>query len=118
VVLPSRYISIMAFEFCRDDVTRESYFVIISALFDCFNTENLWVAQVLTKIHSLPMGVTSMNYIYWTIFFRFLYLFLETEILSGARPALPMGVAPKAIVESFLSIGSSRLFSCVAPYFA
>jgi hypothetical protein len=36
-------------------------------------------------------------------------LFLETEISSGARLALPMGVAPEAIVESFLSIGSSRL---------
>jgi hypothetical protein len=31
-VLPSRYISIMAFEFCRDDATRESY---VTALFDC-----------------------------------------------------------------------------------
>jgi hypothetical protein len=31
-VLPSRYISIMAFEFCRDDTTRESY---VAALFDC-----------------------------------------------------------------------------------
>jgi hypothetical protein len=40
-------------------------------------------------------------------------LFLETEISSGARPALPMGVAPEAIVKSFSSIGSSKLFSCV-----
>jgi hypothetical protein len=63
----------MVFEFCRDDATRESYFVIVSALFDCFNTENLRVAQFLTNIRSLPMGVTSVNYIYWTIFFRFLY---------------------------------------------
>jgi hypothetical protein len=30
---------------------------------------------------------------------------------SGARPVLPMVVAPKAIVESFLSIGSSVLLS-------
>jgi hypothetical protein len=109
-VLPSRSVSIMTLEFYRDDATRESYFVIVLALFDCFNTENLRVAQFLTNIRSLPMGVTLVNYIYWTIFFRFLYLFLETEISSDARPALPMGVAPEAIVESFSSIGSSRLF--------
>jgi hypothetical protein len=30
---------------------------------------------------------------------------------SGARPVLPMVVAPEAIVESFLSIGSSILSS-------
>jgi hypothetical protein len=30
---------------------------------------------------------------------------------SGARPVLPMVVAPEAIVESFLSIGSSVLLS-------
>jgi hypothetical protein len=44
-VLPSRSISIMAFESCHDDATQESYFVIVSALFDCFNTENLRVAK-------------------------------------------------------------------------
>jgi hypothetical protein len=32
-------------------------------------------------------------------------------ILSGARPVLPMVVAPEAIVKSFLSIGSSVLLS-------
>jgi hypothetical protein len=50
----------MAFEFCRDDTTRESYLTIISALFDCFNTENLWVVQLLTYMNSLPMVVTSL----------------------------------------------------------
>jgi hypothetical protein len=48
----------MAFEFCRDDATRESYF---RALFDGFNTENLRVAQLLTNMNSLPMGVTAIN---------------------------------------------------------
>jgi hypothetical protein len=103
----------MAFEFCRDDAIRESYIVIVLALFDCFNTENLRVPQSLTNISSLPMGVTSVNYIYWTIFFRFLYYSWKLEISSGARPALPMGLAPEAIVESFSSIGSSILFSCI-----
>jgi hypothetical protein len=41
-VLPSRYVSIMAFEFCLDDATRESY---VAALFDCFSSKNLWVVQ-------------------------------------------------------------------------
>jgi hypothetical protein len=60
-VLPSQSVSIMAFEFCRDDATRESYLAIVSALFDCFNTENLWVVQILTNMNSLPMGETSIN---------------------------------------------------------
>jgi hypothetical protein len=48
----------MAFKFCRDDATRESYF---GALFDYFNTENLRVVQHLTNINSLLMGETSIN---------------------------------------------------------
>jgi hypothetical protein len=44
-VLPSRYISIMAFEFCRDGATRESYLAVVLVLFDCFNSENLRVVQ-------------------------------------------------------------------------
>jgi hypothetical protein len=51
----------MAFEFCHGDATRESYLAIISALFDYFNTENLWVVQVLTNMNSFPMGETSIN---------------------------------------------------------
>jgi hypothetical protein len=51
----------MAFEFCRDDVTQESYLAIVSALFDCFNIENLRVVQLLTNMNSLPMVVTSIN---------------------------------------------------------
>jgi hypothetical protein len=38
-----------------------------------------------------------------------LHHLLKTEILSGARPALPMGVAPEAILENVSSIGSSNL---------
>jgi hypothetical protein len=67
-VLPSRSVSIMAFEFYRDDATRESYLAIISALFDYFNTENLWVVQLLTNINSLPIGVTSINKSSFTFF--------------------------------------------------
>jgi hypothetical protein len=81
----------MTFEFCRDDTTRESYLAIVSALFDCFNTKNLQVVQLLTNMNSLPMGETSIK--------KSSFTFLKTEILSGARPALPMGVAPEAIVE-------------------
>jgi hypothetical protein len=67
-VLPSRSVSIMAFEFCRIDATRESYLAIILALFDYFNTKNLWVVQLLTNMNSLPMGVTSMNKFYFAFF--------------------------------------------------
>jgi hypothetical protein len=59
-VLPSRSVSIMAFKFCRDDATRESYVAIVSALFDCFNTENLRIVQLLSNMNSLPMVVTSV----------------------------------------------------------
>jgi hypothetical protein len=39
-VLPSRYISIMAFKFCHDDATQESY---VAALFDYFSSKNIRV---------------------------------------------------------------------------
>jgi hypothetical protein len=39
-VSPSRYVSIMAFEFRCDDATRESYVV---ALFDYWNVQNIRV---------------------------------------------------------------------------
>jgi hypothetical protein len=45
-VLPSRYVLIMAFEFCCDDATRESY---VAALFDCWNVQNIQV--VLLESH-------------------------------------------------------------------
>jgi hypothetical protein len=35
---------------------------------------------------------------------------------SGARPVLPMVVAPEAIVKSFSSIGSSILSSCLSSF--
>jgi hypothetical protein len=63
-VLPSRSVSIMAFEFCRDDATRESYISMVSALFDYFNTKNLWVVQLLTNMNSLPMVVTDTSQTY------------------------------------------------------
>jgi hypothetical protein len=67
-VLPPRSVSIMVFEFCRDDATRESYLAIVSALFDCFNTENLRVVQLLTNMNSPPMGETSINKSSFTFF--------------------------------------------------
>jgi hypothetical protein len=96
----------MAFEFCRDDATRESYLAIVSALFDYFNTENLWVVQFLTNMNSLPMGVTSINKPSFTSF-----IILENEILLGARPALPMEVAPEAILKSLFGYRLKYYFS-------
>jgi hypothetical protein len=90
-VLPSRYVLIMAFEFCRDDVTRESY---VAALFDCFSSENLRVCPTLTNINSLLMVVIAL----FKSSFAFFYSLRNLRILSGARPALPMGVSPEAMV--------------------
>jgi hypothetical protein len=39
-VLPSRFVSIMAFEFRRDDTTRESY---VAALFDYWSVQYIRV---------------------------------------------------------------------------
>jgi hypothetical protein len=50
----------MAFEFFRDDATRESYLAIVLALFDCFNTKNLRVYSTLTNMNSLPMVVIAL----------------------------------------------------------
>jgi hypothetical protein len=139
-VLPSCYVSIMTFEFCRDDATRESYLAIILALFDCFSTKNLWVCSTLTNMNFLLMGVIAL-YKFSFAFFTFLgiknfvgcatsapdgsslrgysrknissigsskFSFFHPSrssifliISSGARPALPMVVASKAIVEYF-----------------
>jgi hypothetical protein len=58
-VLPSRYVLIMAFEFCRDDATQESY---VAALFDCWNVQNIRV--VLSNFHKyLPMGVIDFYFV-------------------------------------------------------
>jgi hypothetical protein len=65
-VLPSRSVSIMAFKFYRDDATRESYLAIVLALFDCFNSENLWVCSTLTNMNSLPVGVISLYKFYFS----------------------------------------------------
>jgi hypothetical protein len=87
----------MAFEFCRDDATRESY---VAALFDYFSSENLWVVSTLTNINSLPMVVMMLS----KSSFAFFALFMHVKISSGARPALPMGVAPEAIVENLFGV--------------
>jgi hypothetical protein len=47
----------MAFEFCRDDATRESY---VAALFDCSSVQNIRVYSTLIDKKSLPMGVMML----------------------------------------------------------
>jgi hypothetical protein len=88
----------MAFEFCHDDATQESYLAIVLALFECFNTKNLWVCSTLTNMNSLPMGVIALDKSSFA-FFTFL-----GKISSVTRPALPMGVAPEAIVEKMFRV--------------
>jgi hypothetical protein len=49
----------MAFEFYRDEATRESY---VAALFDCWNVQNIRV--VLSNSHKyLPMGVIDFYFV-------------------------------------------------------
>jgi hypothetical protein len=86
-----------AFKFCRDDATRESY---VAALFDCFSSENLRIVSTLTNMNSLPIGVVTLS----KSSFAFFALYMHVKILSGARPALPMGVALEAIVENLLRV--------------
>jgi hypothetical protein len=38
------------------------------------------------------------------VFFTFFDLFIHVQISSGARPVLPMGVAPEAIVENLFRV--------------
>jgi hypothetical protein len=48
------------------------------------------------NINSLPMGVIAL----FETSFAFFYVLRNLRVSSGARPALPMGVAPEAIVEN------------------
>jgi hypothetical protein len=80
----------MAFEFCRDDATRESY---VAALFDCSSIQNIRVYSTLINKNLPPDGSNDAS--------RILFAFIvHYKTSSGARPALPMGVAPEAIVEN------------------
>jgi hypothetical protein len=54
----------------------------------------------LTNINSLPMGVIALS----KSSFAFFTLFMHLRILPGVRPALPMGVAPEAIVENVFRV--------------
>jgi hypothetical protein len=95
-VLPSRSVSIMAFQFCRDDATRESYLAIVSALFDCFNAKNLRVVQFFTNMNSLPMVVTSTNKSYFTFF-----IFLGNWNFVGCATSAPDGSSPRGYSRKF-----------------
>jgi hypothetical protein len=57
-------------------------------------------------MNSLPMVVTSINK---SSFISF--IILENEISSGAHPALLMGVAPEAILESLFGYRLKYTFS-------
>jgi hypothetical protein len=88
-VLPLWHISVTAFEFCRDDATRKSY---VAALFDCSSVQNIRVYSTLIDKNLPPDGSNDA--------FRILFAFIfHYKTSSGARPVLPMGVAPEAIAE-------------------
>jgi hypothetical protein len=46
------------------------------------------------------MGVTMLS----KSSFFFFTLFMHVQVLSGARPALPIGVAPEAIVKNMFRV--------------
>jgi hypothetical protein len=79
----------MAFEFCHNDATRESY---VAAWFDCSSVQNIRVYSTLIDKNLPPDGSNDA----FKILFAFI-VYYKTS--SGARPALPMGVAPEAIAE-------------------
>jgi hypothetical protein len=96
----------MAFEFCHDDATRESYLVTVLALFDCFNTENLWVCSTLTNMNSLPMVVIAL----YKSSFAF-FTFLEIKNFIGCATSAPDGSSPRGYSrKNVSSIGSSKFF--------
>jgi hypothetical protein len=79
----------MAFKFCRDDATRESH---VAALFDWSSIQNIWVYSTLIDKNLPSDGSNDPS--------RILFAFIvHYKTSSGARPALPMGVAPEAIVK-------------------
>jgi hypothetical protein len=82
----------MAFEFCRDDTTRESY---VAALFDWSNAQNIRVYSTLIDKTLSPDGSNDASRIFFTFTVHY-------KTSSGARPPLPMIVAPKAIVKKIL----------------
>jgi hypothetical protein len=98
-VLPSQSVSIMAFEFCHDDATRESYLAIVSPLFDCFNTKNLRVVQLLTNMSSLPMGVTSINKSSFA-----LVVILGNKKFVGCATSAPDGSSPRGYSRKFFRV--------------
>jgi hypothetical protein len=90
-VLPSWHILVIAFEFCRDDATRELY---VAALFDCSSVQNILVYSTLIDKNLPPDGSNDA--------FRILFAFIvHYKTSSSARPALPMGVAPEAIDKKY-----------------
>jgi hypothetical protein len=50
----------MAFKFCRDDATRESY---VAALFDCLECANYSICYFLNSHKQLPMGLIDLYFV-------------------------------------------------------
>jgi hypothetical protein len=111
----------MAFKFCRDDATRESYF---AALFDCFNIQNIRVV-LCNSYKSLPMGVIVFYFVdnvvevHWiqpiapktfvhqlALYYRLhLFFFLSTSLYRVCDNA-PNGSSPWGYSRIFSGIDS------------
>jgi hypothetical protein len=93
----------MAFEFCCNDATRESYHAVFLDLFDCFSSENLWVVQ--PWLIWIPSRWEQFHY---TSLLSPSLLFLEFKIFVGCATSAPDGCSPRGYSrKNVLSIGSS-----------
>jgi hypothetical protein len=95
-VLPSWYISITTFEFCRDDTTRESY---VAALFDWINIRNF--SSYPFQLLWIPPDGSNQCLFLLAMQPKFLALIFCWLLSIWCATALPMGVAPEAIAKKF-----------------
>jgi hypothetical protein len=92
----------MAFKFCHDDATQESY---VAALFHYFSSQNIQVYLTLININFLPMGVTMLL----NSSFAFFALFMYVKNIVGSTASAPDGSSPRGYSRKLvLSIGSNK----------
>jgi hypothetical protein len=85
-IFQPRHSSFVAMTQLENHMSQPCLTVSILKIFELFNLD--W--------YKLPFDGSNDAF---EIFFRLLCSIINEKTLSGARPALPMGVAPKAIVE-------------------
>jgi hypothetical protein len=86
----------MAFEFCRDDATRESY---VAALFDYFSSKKYSGYLTLININFLLMGVTMLL----KSSFAFFAFFMYVKNIVGCAASTPDGSSPRGYNQKLVS---------------